>query len=149
MNIWEALLSNTILMAAFTAWFSAQGFKIVHTIIKTKKFDVERIMGSGGMPSSHSATVCATTASIGISLGVDTPLFALAVIFSFIVMYDATGVRRAAGKQAKVLNSIIHELSLHQRIDYPTKLKELLGHSYLEVFVGAVLGTIIGFLFMT
>ena len=105
-------------------------------------------MGAGGMPSSHSATLCSVTTVIGISEGIDSPLFALSFIVAFIVMYDATGVRRAAGKQAKVLNSIVHELSLHHKIDYPKKLKELLGHSYLEVIVGAMLGIIIGYIFM-
>lgn len=138
------VLTNRVLAAAFIGWCSAQGIKVITTLIKSKRFDFERLMGSGGMPSSHSATVIAASVAIGRLLGFDHPLFGLALVNSFIVMYDACGIRRAAGKQAAILNSIVDELRLHKHVNYQKKLKELLGHTYLEVFVGGCLGAAIG-----
>lgn len=138
------VFDNKVLQAAFVAWATAQTIKVVSTLIRTKRFDFDRLMGTGGMPSSHSATVIAATVAIGQILGYDNPLFGLALVNSFIVMYDACGIRRAAGKQAAILNNLVEELRLHKTINYPKKLKELLGHTYLEVFVGGVLGAVIG-----
>lgn len=141
-------LSNRVFWAGIIGWFSAQGIKILIKLIKEGKFDAERIMGSGGMPSSHSATIMAVTFAIGETIGYDTALFALAAIFSFIVMYDAANVRMESGKQAKVINRIIKELTQHTyNLQMDKDLRELLGHTYLEVFVGAALGTAIGILF--
>ena len=142
-------LDNRVFWAGFIGWFSAQGIKILIKFIKEGKFDAERIMGSGGMPSSHSATITAVTFAIGETIGYDTSLFALAAVFSFIVMYDAANVRMESGKQAKVINRIIKELTQHtyNNLQMDRDLRELLGHTYLEVFVGGVLGTVIGILF--
>ncbi len=144
-----AIFQNKILLAGIVAWFAAQGYKIIHTLVKEKKFDFERIMGSGGMPSSHTASIVAVTFAIGKNLGYDSPLFALCFMVSFIVMYDAANVRMAAGKQAQVLNALIKELSndikmLPKVLPQNEELRELLGHTYLEVFVGFVLGVIVG-----
>lgn len=142
-------LSNSVFWAGIVGWFSAQGIKILIKLVKEGKFDAERIMGSGGMPSSHSATIMAVTFAIGETIGYDTALFALAAIFSFIVMYDAANVRMESGKQAKVINRIIKELTEHtyNNLQMDKDLRELLGHTYMEVFVGAILGTAIGIIF--
>ena len=145
MNGMNEFMDNAVFWAAMLGWFSAQGIKVVMTLIKEKKFDAERIMGSGGMPSSHSATVVAATFAVGETIGYDSPLFALGAVFSFIVMYDAANVRMESGKQAKVINRIIEEMKGHTfHIHMDKELKELLGHTYLEVAVGAALGCFIG-----
>ena len=120
--------------------------KIIIELIKNKKLNLRRIVGSGGMPSSHSAFVCSLATTIGITEGVSSPLFAMAVALSAIVMYDAAGVRRAAGKQAKILNQIIE--SERENINVQEKLIELLGHTPLEVYVGALVGIVMAFLFV-
>lgn len=145
MDTLQAIFTNTAFVAAMIGWFGAQGFKVLYTTIKFKKFDLERVMGAGGMPSSHTSSITAATFAIGSHYGFDHPTFGLGVVVSFIIMYDAAGVRMAAGKQAKVIKMIIKEVGEH-RFKIDEELKELLGHTYLEVFVGMVLGIIIGFL---
>lgn len=139
-NIWN----NIWLWIPVITWFVVQCTKIVIELIKNKKLNLRRIVGSGGMPSSHSAFVCSLATAIGITEGVSSPLFAMAVALSAIVMYDAAGVRRAAGKQAKILNQIIE--SEGENINVQEKLIELLGHTPLEVFVGALVGIVMAFL---
>lgn len=136
----EKIASNVPLWAALISWAIAQGSKIILTLIMEKRFDATRIVGTGGMPSSHSSLVMALTFSVGKYNGFGSPIFAVALIFSFVVMYDAAGIRRAAGKQAEIINMLIVE---HQ-VPNMNKLKELLGHTPLEVFVGAILGIIVG-----
>lgn len=138
----HAILQNTPLWAAIIAWAAAQGIKIILTLIVDKKFDASRIVGTGGMPSSHSSFTMALSFSIGKYYGFDSPLFAIALIFSFVTMYDAQGIRRAAGKQAEILNMLI----LEHKIPDVDELKELLGHTPLEVAAGALLGIVIGLL---
>ncbi len=140
----DTLCANTVLIVSFTAWLIAQVLKVLFFMIKNRKFDIERLVGAGGMPSSHSALVVALCVSLAIEEGLGSPLFALAIIFACIVMYDAAGVRRAAGKQAKFLNELIREfLSGHPFND--TKFKELLGHTPLEVLLGAILGGVVAY----
>lgn len=122
-----------------------QLFKLLYDLVTTKKFNFKRILGAGGMPSSHSAVVTSLTTMIGLSQGANSPMFALAVIFSFIVMYDAAGVRRAAGKQAKLLNKIVQTPGL-SGVEVNEKLQEVLGHTPIQVIVGAVIGIIVGFI---
>lgn len=141
-NIWN----NIWLWIPVITWFVVQCTKIVIELIKNKKLNLRRIVGSGGMPSSHSAFVCSLATTIGITEGVSSPLFAMAVALSAIVMYDAAGVRRAAGKQAKILNQIIE--SERENINVQEKLIELLGHTPLEVYVGALVGIVMAFLFV-
>ena len=104
MNI---ITDNFVLMTAIIGWFAAQSLKIIIDVILNKKFNPERLMGAGGMPSSHSATVTALTTAIALKEGVSSSLFALSFLFAFIVMYDATGVRRETGKQSMLLNKIL------------------------------------------
>ena len=147
MNGFNDFLGNSVFWCGIFGWFTAQSLKIIIKLIQEGRFDAERIMGSGGMPSSHSATIMAATFAIGESGGYDSPLFALAAVFSFIVMYDAANVRMESGKQAKVINRIIRELTDYHTIRMDRNLRELLGHTYLEVFVGALLGAFIGIMF--
>ena len=138
-----AILENEPIWAAILAWAIAQIIKTILSFVKNDKLDLSRFYGSGGMPSSHSALVMALSLSIGKHYGFDGPSFAISIIVAFVVMYDAAGVRRAAGKQAALLNILIHS----QGITPQEQLKELLGHTPLEVIAGAILGTLTGVLF--
>ncbi len=134
---------NHILLVALVAWFAAQFIKILIELARTKKINMHLLMASGGMPSSHSSLAVATATAIGFQEGFSSAIFALSVVFSCIVMYDASGVRRAAGHQAKVINDIVAKIE-HTGIVMDKKLKELLGHTHIEVFAGTALGIIIG-----
>ena len=135
--------SNYVLICAFIAWFGAQFIKCGAYIIKNRSFSFSVLMASGGMPSSHSATVCAMVVATGKMCGTHSVEFALAFIMAFIVMYDAAGVRRAAGEQAKVLNRIVHDISTGESRYLDKNLKELIGHTPLQVVVGAAFGILI------
>ena len=143
MNDFMAFIQNKYIYVPFFLWFGIQLFKLIYDLVKTKKFNFKRIMGAGGMPSSHSAVVTGLTTLIGKNIGVGTPLFALSFLFSFVVMYDACGVRRAAGKQAKLLNKLVETPGL-TGIQVTEKLVEVLGHTPVEVFVGALIGIVAG-----
>ena len=120
-------------------WILIQLFKFFSDMIKTKKFDFSRLIGAGGMPSAHSAVVTSLAALIGKNEGINSPLFGIAVCFACIVMYDATGVRRAAGEQAKVLNKIVQTAEI-AHFKNEKKLVEVLGHTPLQVLIGAAIG---------
>ena len=139
----ESFLWNKPFWAAILSWALAQGFKTIRPIVTERKFDASRLTGTGGMPSSHSSLVMALTTSVGKYNGFDSALFAISLIFSFVVMYDAAGIRRAAGKQAEIINYMIE----HHKLPELQKVKELLEHTPLEVFVGAILGIVVGLLF--
>ena len=145
-NTLIGFFTNKYIYIPFLLWFGIQVFKLVYDLVKTKKFNFKRIMGAGGMPSSHSAVVTSLTTLVGKVIGVNSPVFAIALIFSFVVMYDACGVRRAAGKQAKVLNDIVNTPGL-SNIQVQEKLQEALGHTPVQVFVGALIGIIAGLIF--
>lgn len=134
---------NAVLMAAVLAWAVAQLLKILSWAVASREWNFKRLVEPGGMPSSHSAFVTSLATGIGLYEGFDSTMFALAAVFALIVMYDASGVRRAAGKQARVLNAIIEDLN--RRELHPERLKELLGHTPFEVVVGALLGILIAF----
>ena len=125
-----------------SVWFSIQLFKVVYDLVKTGKFNFKRILGAGGMPSSHSAVVTSLAAMIGKDYGFDSAIFALSVIFACVVMYDAAGVRRAAGKQAKLLNKIVETPGLTS-----VEVTERLVDSPKQVFVGALIGVLVGLIF--
>ena len=141
------IFKNDVLFSALIGWFGAQFLKIVYIYVRYKKLDLLRFFGSGGMPSSHSAFVTALTFGVGEKVGYDSVEFAISFVLSFIVMYDAAGVRRAAGLQAAAINKIISQLS-HFDFNIEKQLKELLGHTPIEVIAGAILGTIIGILYV-
>lgn len=146
MNNIIGFIQNKYIYIPFFLWFSIQLFKVIYDLVTTKKFNFKRIMGAGGMPSSHSAVVTSIATLIGKSEGVDSPIFALSVVFAMVVMYDAAGVRRAAGKQASVLNKIVQTPGL-SNIEVHEKLLEALGHTPLQVFVGALIGIVAGLIF--
>lgn len=143
MGIFQEVITNKYVYIPLIVWFCIQTFKVVHDLIRTKKFNFKRILGAGGMPSSHSAIVTCISAMIGKSEGFDTPIFAMSLIFAMVVMYDAAGVRRAAGKQARLLNKIVETPGLSS-VQVQEKLVEVLGHTPLQVFVGAFIGIVVG-----
>ncbi|NDL66259.1 divergent PAP2 family protein [Anaerotalea alkaliphila] len=139
------IIQNPVFLSAIIAWFLSQGIKVATSVFRYKRFDLERVMGSGGMPSSHTASVVASTFTAGLLEGYGSTFFGLGMVLSGIIMYDAAGVRMAAGKQARVINRIVKELGEH-RFKFDENLKELLGHTYFEVVGGAVLGILIAYL---
>ncbi len=148
MNYVMDFVRNEILMSAALSWGLAQVIKTIIHLIVTKKFVAERLIGSGGMPSCHSATVCALTTSIIINEGIHSPFFAMSAILAIIVMYDARGVRRETGIQATVLNEMIEIVEkLGADVSYDEKLKEFIGHTPLQVLVGAILGIIVALVY--
>ena len=134
------------LIVPFGTWFFIQLFKLIYDLVTTKKFNFKRILGAGGMPSSHSAVVVALCTMIGKNYGINSAIFGLSMVFAFVVMYDAAGVRRAAGKQAKLLNKIVQTPGL-SGVEVTEKLQEVLGHTPTQVFVGAFIGLIVGLVF--
>lgn len=140
MRFFSEFFSNSVLWTAGIAWAIAQAIKILLTLITEKRFDFTRITGTGGMPSSHSAFTVALAVAIGMREGFDTALFAVAAAFAIVVMYDATGIRRSAGQQAVILNRIVEKIGKEDITETGKKLKELLGHTPIQVFAGAVLG---------
>lgn len=145
-ELFAPLLSwNPPLALALLAMLSVQAFKFTRTIFRRHRPDFTRLIGTGGMPSAHSASVTALSVAVGIGSGWSSPIFAVAAFFSVITMYDATGIRRAAGHQARMLNRLVEDLREHHKID-PERLAELLGHTPLEVLVGALYGAVLSFL---
>ena len=136
MSYLQQLISNSVLITALIGWFAAQGLKMI-LVWDKKKFDFKRIIGSGGMPSSHSSFVMALTMSIGFTQGFDSGAFAISAVMSFVVMYDA------AGEQAAILNKLVESVMNADFSKTEKRLKELLGHTPIEVFAGAILGVII------
>ena len=145
MNDLQEVINNKFLYVPLIVWFCIQAFKVIYELVTTKKFNFKRIIGAGGMPSSHTAVVTTLAAMVGKSQGFETPIFAIAVIFSLVVMYDAAGVRRAAGKQARLLNKIVETPGL-SGVEVQERLVEVLGHTPLQVLVGAAIGIAVGLL---
>lgn len=140
------LLRNEILISSVISWAVAQILKTILHMIVTKQFVAERLVGTGGMPSSHSATVCGLATAVGINEGLGSTYFAIAIIVAIVVMYDALGVRRETGKQALVINEIIaHFKSMGKDISAQQVLKVFVGHTPLQVLAGAILGIVVAF----
>ena len=143
MDVIEQLLDNRILLIGVISWFAAQALKVLLTLIVEKKLVWSRMFGLGGMPSSHSSVVCGMTVAVGIRCGFNSALFAISCIVALITMTDAAGVRRSAGKQAAMINKIVRNM-IQNGGDIPDEtLKELLGHTPLQVAMGALLGALI------
>ena len=142
----DIIFEYRYLIVPFATWFFIQLFKLIYDLVTTKKFNFKRILGAGGMPSSHSAVVVALCTMIGKNYGINSAIFGLSVVFAFVVMYDAAGVRRAAGKQAKLLNKIVQTPGL-SNVEVTEKLQEVLGHTPTQVFVGAFIGLVVGLIF--
>ncbi|MBD5500163.1 MAG: divergent PAP2 family protein [Lachnospiraceae bacterium] len=147
MNFLYELFHNVIFVSAILGWFIAQVLKTMIHLFITKKFVMERMVGSGGMPSSHSATVCALATSAGMTYGGGSAEFAIAVIFAIVVMHDAMGVRRETGIQARVINEMLEIFTnMGNKMSPEEKLKEFVGHTPLQVLAGAILGILIAVL---
>ena len=131
------------LLAPLVAWSIAQAAKVILSSVRLRRLNLRVLAETGGMPSSHSAIVMGLTAATGKYSGLSSAAFAIALIFSFVVMYDAAGLRRAAGRQAEILNRLVEDL-VHMRGMQEQKLRELLGHTPVEVLVGAALGIAAG-----
>jgi len=141
-----SLLANVPLLAAVLATFAAQVFKVMLVLLTERRWAFDRLLETGGMPSSHSATVSALAVATGMVEGLGSTYFALSVVFAGIVMYDASGIRRAAGMHAQLINDLVQELAhLFDEGFQPTALKTLLGHTYPQVLGGALLGGATGF----
>lgn len=137
------IINNHVLLVALVACLTAQAIKLVVELVKNRKVNVRALVETGGMPSAHSALVTALATGVGQNAGWDSSEFAIAVVFAVIVMYDAAGVRQAAGKQARVLNQIIDEFFQADHHFNEDRLKELLGHTPFQVIVGSILGIVI------
>ena len=141
------LVNNRIFMASVSGWLVAQILKTIIHMWFNRKFVAERLVGSGGMPSSHSATVCALAAAAGMEYGGGSFQFAMAAVFAIVVMYDAIGVRRETGIQARVLNEMMELFTkMGKEMSVEDKLKEFVGHTPLQVLMGALLGSLIAVL---
>lgn len=146
MNVFVDIVTNKCIYLPVCLWAVVQVTKIIIEYIKTKKINFRRLVGAGGMPSSHSAIVCSLASCVGKQYGFNSGVFAIAFIMALIVMYDATGVRRAAGRQAAILNKML-ETPQMSKIEVQGKLVELLGHTPIQVFVGAIIGFVVGYIF--
>lgn len=147
MTFLQGLVENPIFIAAVMGWFVAQVLKLIIHFLVNKELVWERMIGSGGMPSSHSATVCALATATGMQYGSASFEFAIAIIMAIIVMHDAMGVRRETGIQAKVLNEMMELFrGMGTKMSKEDKLKEFVGHTPPQVWMGALLGIITGFI---
>ena len=142
LSFFEELFSNKLLLIAFVAWFSAQTIKFFLHILSARKIDPRILTSSGGLPSSHTALVCSMSVALGKVYGFHSPAFAAMTVVAFIIMYDAMGVRRSTGEQAKVLKDIVDLLDIQE--NNKRQIKEVLGHTPIEVFSGALLGILLG-----
>jgi len=145
-ELWNEMRTNHILWVTLFAWVFAQTLKVALGVLRTKRFDFRWFIGTGGMPSAHAAGSSALAMIVGIDIGFDTPLFALAAVFAMVTMFDAQGVRRAAGTQASLLNKILDDIYWKGKIE-GDRLKELIGHTPVEVFAGSVIGILLAIIF--
>ncbi|MFH0790457.1 MAG: divergent PAP2 family protein [Candidatus Omnitrophota bacterium] len=144
-EIFKQILRNKIFIVTLLTWVVAQSIKVVIGVIRQKKFDFRWFVGTGGMPSSHAAGASCLSTAIGLNYGFDSVYFALAASFAIVVMFDAQGVRRASGKQAHILNKVMEDIYWKGRI-HEGRLRELIGHTPVEVIAGFLLGVTIAFL---
>ncbi|MCX5708637.1 MAG: divergent PAP2 family protein [Candidatus Omnitrophica bacterium] len=141
-EIFSQMYRNKIFMVTLSSWVIAQSVKVVIGVIQERRFDFRWFVGTGGMPSSHSAGASCLATVVGINYGFDSVYFALAAAFSIVVMFDAQGVRRATGRQARILNRIMEDIYWKGKIQ-EGRLRELVGHTPLEVIMGFLLGILI------
>jgi hypothetical protein len=141
-EIFSQMYHNKIFMVTMASWVIAQSIKVVIGVIQERRFDFRWFVGTGGMPSSHSAGASSLATAVGINYGFDSVYFALAAAFTIVVMFDAQGVRRATGRQARILNRIMEDIYWKGKIQ-GERLRELVGHTPLEVIMGFLLGILI------
>ena len=140
------ITGNHIIDCALVAWFLAQVIKVILDLILTRKFDWHRFVSSGGMPSSHSSFVMACTTAVARTEGLGSPLFGVCVVMAAVVMYDACNVRRSAGDTAKLVNRLLRHVEKLTAEDFADDLKIIMGHTPLQVLIGALLGVAVGML---
>jgi acid phosphatase family membrane protein YuiD len=145
-SIFGQFSHNQIVIATFFSWLIAQIIKVVLGYVKEKRFDFRWLMRSGGMPSSHVALSMCLATSVGLYSGFDSGLFAVALAFTAITVFDAQGVRRHSGQQAKALNKILEDIYSHKGLQ-EAPLKQFIGHTPVEVYAGCALGVVIAILF--
>ena len=145
-DVFAAIIHNKTLMITISVWAIAQGVKVVIGVINEKRFNFRWFIGTGGMPSSHAAGASALATSCGLSMGFDSLVFALAAAFALVTMFDAQSVRRHTGRQAEILNKILDDMYWKGKIE-SEKLRELIGHTPVQVFSGAVLGISLAVIF--
>jgi acid phosphatase family membrane protein YuiD len=145
-HVLMTIITNKIFYTTFTAWFIAQAMKIIIHLVRTGKIDFRLLVGTGGMPSSHTASVTSLTMCIGLVTGWNSPVFMVSLGYCIVVCSDAMGVRRAAGRQARVLNIMMDEMGSN-KLQTEKRLKELLGHTPLEAAAGIILGILIPIIF--
>lgn len=148
MELFQEFFQNRVLFAAVLAWLAAQILKVLLEWLLHKRLSAERLWGAGGMPSAHSSMVCALTVSMARFYGVSSPVFALSVMFSFVTIYDAMGVRRETGEHARLLNKYLKQMKPQDDDDSSPEidLKEYIGHTPMEVLAGVLLGILVGVL---
>ena len=144
-DFFQGIYHNKILLITLTAWVIAQSIKVLLGVIREKRFNFRWFIGTGGMPSSHAAGATALASTCGMEFGFDSVVFALATVFAMVTMFDAQGVRRSTGQQAEVLNKIMDDIYWSGKIE-PVRLKELIGHTPVQVFMGAIVGFLIAVL---
>ena len=141
-EIFNQIYQNKILMTTLSAWIIAQSIKLILGVVRYKRFDFRWFVGTGGMPSSHVSGAACLATSVGLEYGFSSAYFALAASFAIVVMFDAQGVRRATGRQARILNKITEDIYWRGKFD-EGKLRELIGHTPVEVIAGLFLGILI------
>jgi len=144
--MWRELFSNRIIWVTFYSWLIAQAIKICLNIIREKRFNFSWLITTGGMPSAHSAGVSGLATYVGLKQGFSSEIFAVSVVIALIAMFDAQTWRRSIGAQAKILNTIMEDVYQGRKLEQ-SRLKELIGHTPVEVFVGAILGILVAFIF--
>lgn len=144
-----ALSSNKVLMIAATSWLTAGILKVLVELRVNKKLSFSRIIGAGGMPSSHTSTVVALAIALGYYSGLDSYNFAIGIFFAIVVIHDAVGVRLETGKQAKVLNTMMFESEAFKDLDFEQQLKEYVGHTPSQALVGAIVGIVVAYVMIT
>jgi len=144
-EIFIQIAKNKVFITTLYGWIIAQAIKVIIGVIRQKKFDFRWLIGTGGMPSSHAAGASCLACALGLEYGFGSPYFALAASFAIVVMFDAQGVRRATGRQARILNKVMDDIYWRGRTS-DGRLRELIGHTPVEVFAGALVGLIVAFL---
>lgn len=145
MDYLSEFFKNYIFWTSAAAWFIAQSIKVLLGAIREKRFNFAWFVGTGGMPSSHAAGASSLATSVGVTYGFDSAIFAVSLLFAIVVMFDAQGVRRASGRQAVILNKMLDDIYWKKKMD-ENRLKELLGHTPVQVFAGAILGVLVSLL---
>ena len=145
-SFFAEIASNHTLIITLLAWFIAQTMKVALGVLRTRRFDFRWFIGTGGMPSSHAAGSSALAVTLGLDFGFDSPFFALGATFALVTMFDAQGVRRSTGKQASILNRILDDIYWKGKIK-EDQLKELIGHTPIEVIMGCVIGILLAIIF--